>query len=219
MEIEEATAAFTRELESLLNMLLSFPVVLVAEWNRTKGVWRATVSTSDVAGIPLSIHGRKVFQLQFKFLCEFHAARERLTIRSSQFKVMHAITRLPLWHYDYVRDMKKAASAIAHLNVHAHRNEIAAAMALAKPNSDYVDLHALHFPFGGPRFRPTLEDVFEMLITEFNIDTEKGAIQVLKRSRKRYFERQLESAVFDEPDAAAATLRQLGYVVEPPSFL
>jgi hypothetical protein len=219
VDIEEAAAEFTRELEALINNLLTFPVVLVAEWQQFRGVWRATISTADVAGLPLSINDRPTFQLQFKYQCEFHAARKRLTVRSSSFKVMHAITRLPLWHYDYVREMKKADSAIAHLNVHAHRNEIAAAMAIANPDSGNLDVQALHFPFGGPRFRPILEDVFEMLISEFNVDTAPDAIRVLKKSRKRYFERQVESAVFDQPDAAASTLRQLGYSVEPPSLL
>ncbi len=219
MDIEEAAAQFTRELEALINKLIPFPVVLVAEWQQFRGVWRATISTADIAGLPISINAKPTFQLQFKYHCEFHTARKRLTVRSSSFKVMHAITRLPLWHYGYVWEMKKADSAIAHLNVHAHRNEIAAAMAIANPDSDNMEVQALHFPFGGPRFRPILEDVFEMLITEFNIDTAPGAIRVLKKSRNRYFERQLETAVFDQPETAAATLRQLGYIVEPPSLL
>jgi hypothetical protein len=219
MDFEEAAAEFTGELETLLKNLISAPVVLVAEWQQIDGAMRASISSADVAGVTLSIKGRPIFQLQFKYLCEFQAPRGRLTVRSSSFKVMHAITRLPLWHYDYVRDMKKADSAIAHLNIHAHRNEIASALALANPSSEDMDLRTLHFPFGGPRFRPTLEDVFEMLITEFNIDIVPGATRVLKKSRKRYFERQVESTVFDQPEMAASTLRQLGYTVESPSLL
>ena len=219
MDFEEAVAEFTGELQALLKNLISTPVVLVAEWQQIKGALRASISSADVAGVTLSIKGRAIFQLQFKYLCEFQAPRGRLTVRSSSFKVIHAVTRLPLWHYDYVRDMKKADSAIDHLNIHAHRNEIASALALANPSSKDMDMRTLHFPFGGPRFRPTLEDVFEMLISEFNIDTVPGATRVLKKSRKRYFDRQLESAVYDAPETAAKILRQLGFAVQPPSLL
>ena len=132
---------------------------------------------------------------------------------------MHAASRMPLWHYDYVRDMKKAASAIAHLNVYAHRNEIVGAMAAANRRPEEMQLQAIHFPFGGPRYRPTIEDVFEMLITEFDIDVDEGALKAIKKSRILYFKRQLESAVLDSPEVAADTLRNLGYRVESPSIL
>jgi hypothetical protein len=92
-------------------------------------------------------------------------------------------------------------------------------MSLAGRKSHELEVQALHFPFGGPRFRPTIEDLFEMLITEFKIDVAVQARRILKKSRTTYFERQLESAVFDSPETAAQALRNLGFSVQPPSLL
>ena len=219
MNLEEAVASFSKELENLLKSIFGRPVPLIASWQRIRNVWRASISTADVSGMQISIKGKPVFQLQFRYQCEYQASRSRLTIRKSSFKVMHALSRMPLWHYDYVRDMKKAASAIAHLNVYAHRNEIVGAMAVANRKPEDMQLQAIHFPFGGPRYRPTIEDVFEMLITEFDIDVADGAQKAIKKSRILYFKRQLESAVFEAPQIAASVLRDLGFKVEPPSLL
>jgi hypothetical protein len=219
VNLEEAVASFSKELEYLLRSIFGRPIALIADWQQAKNVWRVSISTADVSGMQLSIKGQPVFQLQLWYLCEYQSSRSRLTIRKSSFKVMHAASRMPLWHYDYVRDMKKAASAIAHLNVYAHRNEIVGAMAAANRRPEELQLQAIHFPFGGPRYRPTIEDVFEMLITEFDIDVDEGALKAIRKSRILYFKRQLEGAVFDAPQIAAAVLRDLGFKVDSPSLL
>lgn len=219
MEIEEAVASFSTELEHLISGILGKGTSLKAEVVQSRYEPRVAISNSDLNGIGLSIQGRAAFLLQLSYLCELHAATNRLTIINSTYKVVLPGTGAPLWHYDYVRDMKKAGSAIAHLNVYAHRNEIVGAMALSGNSHKKLNLQTLHFPFGGPRFRPTIEDVFEMLITEFGIDKAHGALAKLRASRAKYFERQLESAVFDSPDVAASALRELGYCVESPNIL
>jgi hypothetical protein len=219
VEIEEAVAPFAMELEHLIAGILGKETSLKAEVVQSRYEPRVSISNSDLNGIGISIQGRAAFLLQLSYLCELHPATNRLTIINSTYKVVLPGTGAPLWHYDYVRDMKKAGSAIAHLNVYAHRNEIVGAMALSGKTHKRLNLQTLHFPFGGPRFRPTIEDVFEMLITEFGIDKAHGAIAKLRASRAKYFERQLESAVFDSPDVAAGALRELGYGIESPNML
>lgn len=219
MELESASAAFTQELEDLVIGVLGKPANLIAEFLPDPQHPRVSVSPENANGIDISIAGGVVFELHLKYLCELHAKTQRLTIINSSYKVVMAGKGAPLWHYDYVRDMKKADSAIAHLNVHAHRNEIISALALSKGSKAALDVRSLHFPFGGSRFRPTIEDVFEMLITEFKIDKAYGALSKIAKSRARYFERQIESVVFDSPDVAASALRELGYGVESPNIL
>ena len=219
MNLEEAVASFAKELEDLIFGVLGRPAVLKAELDSSRTQPRVSISNADLNGIAISIQGRIAFRLQLSYLCEMHPSTSRLTIINSTYKVVLPVSGGPLWHYDYVRDMRKASSAIAHLNVYAHRNEIVGAMALGKRFDKKLNLQTLHFPFGGPRFRPTLEDVFEMLITEFSIDKAHGAMSKLKKSRAIYFERQLESAVRDSPEIAAQSLRLLGYEVNSPSLL
>jgi len=75
----------------------------------------------------------------------------------------------------------------------------------------------LHFPIGGHRFRPCLEDILQMIWFEFGIDVRDTALGALGEGRVRFRERQLAAAVGDDPDIAALELRRLGYSVESPA--
>lgn len=74
-------------------------------------------------------------------------------------------------------------------------------------------MEEVHFPVGGSRFRPTLEDVLQLLIEEFGV-TAKDHWQVALRERRSSWERkQLAAAVRDDPAQAIKTLERLGYVI------
>lgn len=75
---------------------------------------------------------------------------------------------------------------------------------------------ALHFPLGGHRFRPAFEDVLEMLVREFGLDTRDGWEDAIRAGRERWRAAQLRAVVRDDPDGAARTLNLLGYQVIPP---
>jgi hypothetical protein len=74
----------------------------------------------------------------------------------------------------------------------------------------------LHFPLGGPRFRPCLEDVLQFLIEEFSIDHEDTAREAIEEGRRTWRRYQTGAAVRDCPQEAARVLEILGYKVEPP---
>ena len=90
-------------------------------------------------------------------------------------------------------------------------------MASAKPNSRAFkaadDTSALHIPTGGSRFRPTLEDVLEMLIRDFKIDVLQTWKLGLSEGRKEFRNSQLAAAIRDNPDEAVRALEALGYAV------
>ncbi|CAM2813274.1 MULTISPECIES: hypothetical protein [Dermacoccus] len=74
----------------------------------------------------------------------------------------------------------------------------------------------LHFPLGGARFRPALEDVLQMLVEEFGVDAVDGWRKHLAQGRERWRRIQTRAVVRDAPDEAVATLRALGYLVTEP---
>jgi hypothetical protein len=74
-------------------------------------------------------------------------------------------------------------------------------------------MRELHFPVGGPRFRPCLEDVLELLVVEFGVDCSDEGREALRRGRVTWRTLQLATAVRDSPDIAVGTLRELGYTV------
>lgn len=74
-------------------------------------------------------------------------------------------------------------------------------------------LEDLHFPVGGLRFRPSLEDFIEFVIREEFVDHVHGGWQEhLDESREAYEQIQLKAAVRHDPDAAYDALRQIGYL-------
>lgn len=72
---------------------------------------------------------------------------------------------------------------------------------------------ALHFPTGGHRFRPSLEDILEALVVDFGLDVAAQGKELLRRQRIKFRKRQLAAAIGDEVETAAEALRELGYTV------
>jgi hypothetical protein len=214
VSLDAAAADFAGELSNLFTDVFAAQVVFeVYENPKGKDTRRLTISQRTSGGIPLNIQGQTVFRLLLGYDCSWNVITNRLTIMESSFSVYLENVKEPLWRYDFVRDMKSNIPA-AHLNVHAHRDEIAWARAL-QPRKSFNDVRVsrLHFPFGGARFRPTIEDVIQMLIEEFNVDCLESARRTLEVSRKKFFERQLSAAVVEAPQIAINALVAAGYAV------
>jgi hypothetical protein len=216
VSLDAAAANFAGELSNLFADVFAAQVVFeVYENPKGKDTRRLTISQRTSGGIPLNIQGQTVFRLLLGYDCSWNVITNRLTIMESSFSVYLENVKEPLWRYDFVRDMKSNIPA-AHLNVHAHRDEIAWARALQKRKSfNDVKLSRLHFPFGGARFRPTIEDVIQMLIEEFEVDCLESAKPILEANRKKFFERQLSAAVVETPQIAIDALSDAGYEVVP----
>jgi hypothetical protein len=113
-----------------------------------------------------------------------------------------------LFHYDYERN-KRDGYPEAHLQVHAESTSLGAVMAKRGLNHH---MHKLHFPVGGRRYRPSLEDVIEFLIVERLVDARDGWQTVLAREREAFRRLQLRAAVRRDPETAISALKNLGLV-------
>ena len=159
-----------------------------------------------------------------EFLLSWDSANTYLRTERSNINVMPFGKGEAMWRYDYLRNADW--KPVSYLHVHAHRDEAVHLMLTAPTlrgkrrltSSNFRSgLSDLHFPLGGDRFRPCLEDAFEMLIHEFGVDCEDGALNAIRESRELWRTRQVGAAVRDHPEGAAASLRELGYTVEAPS--
>ncbi len=79
-------------------------------------------------------------------------------------------------------------------------------------------LRDLHIPVGGKRFRPSLEDLVEFMVTEEMVDPRPDWKQVVKEHRARWEAIQLKAAVRRNQEDAAAALREAGWDVIAPDF-
>ncbi len=70
----------------------------------------------------------------------------------------------------------------------------------------------IHFPVGGRRFRPVLEDVIEFLIFHDLVDSRQGSTEVIQESREEWDEIQAKAAVRRFPEAAKSQLMDMGFI-------
>jgi hypothetical protein len=106
----------------------------------------------------------------------------------------------PLVRYDYNRDMDGYPSA--HIQVHGESQALGRLNALAN-RTKRLALSKLHFPVGGKRFRPCLEDLLEFLIVEgFVAPVSEGWQAAINNHRSTFHRRQLLAAIRRDPDTA-----------------
>ena len=100
--------------------------------------------------------------------------------------------------------------AAAHVHIHAHSPELA--WIYGSGGRPAANLHALHFPVGGQRFRPTLED-FLLFLDREHIFThfKEGWKPAVLSSLRSWEEIQARSTVRQYPRLAADALRDMGY--------
>lgn len=184
---------------------------------------RLVVRQSPTEGIPLTVKGEALIYLKANFHCTWDRGREYLTVERSGISVFAVKpSGQPIIRYEYERDAD--AVPASHMHIHAHRDSLTYMMAKAGVQTrraerrvlsgEIPSLQDLHLPLGGHRFRPALEDVLEMLIDEFGVDHDKGALDMLHAARGRWRLTQTRAAVRDAPQAAVEVLRSLGYSVE-----
>jgi hypothetical protein len=187
----------------------------------------------DVSPIPLKIGEHVRLELKVTYLCTWDRERRFLAVDDSHIQVRMARVPEPLFRMEFLRNPKSTHVPQAHIQVHAHRDELtyllmaggdsqrarrrASKASGAEPR--IPRLQELHFPLGGPRFRPCLEDVLEMLIDEFGVDATPDAHRFITEGRVRWRRLQTATVTRECPAEAARALRDLGYEVTPPSSI
>ncbi|GAB3845859.1 hypothetical protein [Nesterenkonia populi] len=167
-------------------------------------------------------------ELEYRlFLGEF------LTVHESSVKVGLGPSERdePLFRYEYVRN-PHGQLPTAHMHVHAHRDEFIHGMLLGTTNranrrlkemakkglrAELPTLSQIHFPLGGRRLRPGLEDILELLITEFAVQpASERWREHLEAGRKDWRETQLRALVDRNEELVLDELRERGYKITSP---
>jgi hypothetical protein len=110
-----------------------------------------------------------------------------------------------LCHFDYEREKERYTSA--HVQVHGYSSALET---LNRDGDRRRPLDKLHFPVGGKRFRPCLEDIVEFLIAERLVDAHQGFGEVLERGRKRFQRIQLRAEIRRNTAIVEEYLRETG---------
>jgi hypothetical protein len=111
----------------------------------------------------------------------------------------------PLCHVDYERN-KKDGYPEAHLQVEGDSAALKA-WRLTDGTRDRP-LRDLHFPVGGRRYRPALEDVIEFLIVEKLAAPRPRWSEPLNKSRDDFRRRQLRAAIRRDMETAVQAVKE-----------
>lgn len=164
--------------------------------------------------VPLFVADQQLATLDVRYHCQLDSRGEWLAVDKAWFSVAAAIDRTPLIRFEYVRGALTVPSA--HIQVHAHRGAITHLLSLSGHKSPH-EMAALHIPVGGARFRPSLEDVVQFLISEFGVRAVNGWQDAVHERRAAWRRIQAAAVTRDFPEEAAEVLRRLGYQVTGPS--
>lgn len=223
--LEEESAAFARRISDAVSSFIGQTVPFKA----TSSGSRFVVS-DDTDGIAIPIGEVGTLALEVNYRCELDGAGRYLKVLNSKVAV-YAGSRPkgdPLFRYEYVHDQGDGLPA-GHLHVHAHRDQFTRVMTLAAvsgvsrrqaaPDSELeaARMSRIHFPTGGHRFRPTIEDVLQMIEEEFGAKPGPTWRGVLRTNRVQWRRHQTGAAVRDCPSEAVRVLEELGYVVAAPT--
>lgn len=196
-----------------------FTTLLLSKKDGSEGF---TVRQKPTEGIVLRVGGEPLFRLTVAFQCTLDGVGHYLAVDDAKIKVYADGDKQPLFRYEYDRDAVPDMPA-AHIQFHAHRDAFAYVMSRAGEASargkrrarlnEVPRVEDLHFPVGGHRFRPCLEDVLEMLAIEFGVDSTREGLEALRNGRERWRRAQIGTVVRDAPDEAIRVLADLGYRV------
>lgn len=121
----------------------------------------------------------------------------------------------PIFRVEYDRDAYNKSPA--HVHVHAESLEfgwIYGTAGLAPPR-----LSEIHFPVGGRRFRPTVEEFLRFLDREeLFVDWQEGWARIVEESLSEW-ERNQALATVRQHTEAAVVLRRMGYGITPPAAI
>lgn len=224
----EQAKDFARQLETLLTGVLGAQDEAYVEEPEGRhsrgGNMTYNIVQKAERGIVLTCDGEPVLTLSFAFYCSCANADAPLRVDKSSVMLSDAIEHTPLVRYDFIRSPHSQIPA-AHINVYGS-NDAATRLMLAcaggqrsrSRRKQFVEKGAfptfssLHFPVGGDRLRPGVEDLLQMAAYEFHIDVADGWQEALEDSRARYRAEQVRALVREFPDLAFEALRERGIV-------
>lgn len=225
-DLARQAETFAQNIADAISAFVGQSVAFVA----TSSGSRFVVSDEDGAGVVLKLTDAAHLTLEVNYRCELDSTEAYLKVLSSRVAV-YAGDRPrgdPLFRFEYVHDQGRDLPA-SHLHIHAHRDQFTRVMTLAgvagaqrrmtKPGAELeaARLAQLHFPLGGHRFRPCLEDVLQMIAVEFGFAPGPSWEKTLAKNREIWRRKQTGAAVRDCPSEAVRVLTELGFSVTPPS--
>jgi len=189
----------------------------------------AVVEIHNDDGFSLFTNKKPNFHIEAQWTCRYDAYGQWLRVERSGFKVFNGIEdKRPIFRYEYDSTNGQNLPS-AHIHFHGDHPDMnhgafedcgdGSSRSKRRQKGKKKKLSDLHFPVGGSRFRPILEDVLLMLIEEYGINPKKGrkeTIKLLEENVEKWRIIQAQTIVREVPSIAVNALKEMGYTITPP---
>lgn len=217
INLEAEARVFAAEVADPLNRTVTDGIRLAAvvrDSQATTVLVGYGISRKDFAVKPVPLRIRNIpptYHLLVAYMLGPDPEQTHLAVAKSQYGLYLDNDRQKmLVHWDYTRDPANAYP-VAHVQVNGDCEYFDLLTEEAR-NAGRVSpkrpLRDFHFPVGGRRFRPTLEDVVEFLAVEGLVTVRPDWATAVTEHRRRWDERQLRAAVRRFPEIAIAQLQE-----------
>lgn len=160
-------------------------------------------------------------KVQYRFALK--GAHKYLTVKTSIFSlIVDSETNNPVIRIEYERGAGSEPDDLipgskrrnaAHVHIHGE-SQLLGYIQGRRAVEKIKPLHKFHFPVGGKRYRPSLEDFIEFLYAEeIVVALNSGFKELLKRNRDKWLAIQLKATVLNSPELAIAQLEEMGYKI------
>jgi len=208
---------------------------------RGKDGWLVEIHNKE-RGFRLTADEKDVFLVQAHWTCSSDWTGQWLKVERSSFGVFLAERpNRPLFRYDFESNYSSRLPK-AHIHFQADHPDMNATQAMRDTqeslehlgggsqrarkrvkHAKQINVSDLHFPVGGTRFRPALEEILLMMVEEYGVEphslTPSDAVKELKDSLKEWRISQVKAVIRDMPLLAIEYLEKEGFRVEAdPSF-
>ncbi len=180
----------------------------------------------DSAPIGLTIGNARLLDLIVSYQCVSSDHHDYMLVDKSRYGLRPHSGGEWLARMEYEHD-PNAGIPCAHLHLHAHRDSWTFLMSRNGSGSQRrtvkhrasckktPQLSDIHFPLGGPRLRPVLEDLLTLLIQDLGIDHQPDALKILSEARALWRQDQTRAIIASVPELSQDVLTQLGWQVVP----
>lgn len=228
-ELEERSASFATQLTELFSSCLAaapqFDVVGVGDTGQVRiGPAPFNIDSGPSGGfsyVPLLRDGeletapRMMLKIEFSMVMDDE--EEHLTVQRSTYGLFVQPNPgrgpRPVYRIEYDRNARNKPPA----HVHFHAESLEFGWIYGSAGQPMPRMDEIHFPVGGSRFRPTVEEMLQFLDREgIYSDWKDGWQTAVETSLREWEERQVRATVRRHRDIAVEQLRSMNFVVHPP---
>lgn len=213
-EVLTATAVVWRGRPRLKARYIAQDRLAVISSGRGSLSWDSIIplGTDDTPRVGLNIFASGVMDRDNKYLMITQSAFSLYSLVGDCFGEGRPGRSELIFGIDYAREPMNDYP-VCHIHVGGGRDDLDR---LYRGDRKRRELPQLHFPVGGRRFRPTLEDVIEFAIVEELAEPVDGWRDAIKRTRDDYEINQTRAAARNHQHEVAEVLDDAGWTVTPP---